>query len=461
MANNTNLSTQFSQDFGKYINRKVLPLSVRQLVAYQFGTKRKLDKGNGFTYQATRFVRVPLPPFPIAEGIAPPGETMSIQIVTGVAQQWGDRINLTDVSELTVFHPVWKQAERLLAMQVSETLERNTFNSLMAGSQVNYVGAVAGRGALTASSVLSPHEIDRAVGVLTTIGAPRFMGDMDEDTKVQMDGEGPARASKPPLRNPHYVAIMHPLPTQDMRENSVISTAWSYSDINRLYNMEVGEWGGVRFTVSNMVPSFTGEAAVSPTASTTGGNLATGTYYILVTGSNSQNGYEQYVTQVSAAVSVTGPTGSISVPLPTNPEYTYNVYIDTVTQPGFIGNSPSGPSSGVQAGQAVQLPNSTTAVITSVGAARQSPAPPATGVTVYPTFIFGRDAYSQVELDRIETFYLREADKFDPLNQLRMLSWKIFYGTLIENQEFMLRIEGSSAFSGSPDAGAITGANSY
>lgn len=454
MANNTNLSTQFASDFGKYINKKVLPLSVRQLVAYQFGTKRKLDKGNGVTYQATRFVRVPLPQYPISEGIAPPGETMSIQIVTGVAQQWGDRINLTDVSELTTFHPVWKQAERLLALQVAETLERNTFNALMAGSQVNYVGAVAGRGALTSSNVLSPHEIDRAVGVLTTVGAPRFMGDKDEDTKVQMDGEGPARASKPPLQNPHYVAIMHPLPTQDMRENSVISNAWSYSDINRLYNMEVGEWGGVRFTVSNMVPPFIGVAAVSPTAGTAG-NLATGTYYVIVTGTDTQKGYESYICQVSAGVSVTGPTGSISVPLPTNPGYTYNVYIGTTTSPTNLGLCASGPTYGPAAGQAVGLVNSTTAVITGVGMSQTPPAAPATGVTVYPTFIFGRDAYSQVELDKIDTFYLREADKFDPLNQLRMLSWKIFYGTLIENQEFMLLIEGASAFVSTPDAGGV------
>jgi hypothetical protein len=38
------------------------------------------------------------------------------------------------------------------------------------------------------------------------------------------------------------------------------------------------------------------------------------------------------------------------------------------------------------------------------------------------------------------------ADKSDPLNQLRIVGWKAFYGTLIENQQFFARIESASAF---------------
>jgi len=66
--------------------------------------------------------------------------------------------------------------------------------------------------------------------------------------------------SSNPRQMPHYVSIMHPLVVQDMRENNTVVTAWSYSDINRLYNAEVGEWGGVRFCSSNLVPTFTGNA---------------------------------------------------------------------------------------------------------------------------------------------------------------------------------------------------------
>ncbi len=74
------------------------------------------------------------------------------------------------------------------------------------------------------------------------------------------------------------------------------------------------------------------------------------------------------------------------------------------------------------------------------------PAAPATGVTVYPTFIFGRGAYAQVVLDNVKFTYLKEADKSDALNQLRVLGWKNFYGTLIQNSQFFMRIESTSAF---------------
>jgi len=68
-------------------------------------------------------------------------------------------------------------------------------------------------------------------------------------------------------------------------------------------------------------------------------------------------------------------------------------------------------------------------------------------VTVYPCFIFGRGAYGQVKLSDVQFTYLKDPDKSDPLNQLRIVGWKAFYGTLLENVQFFMRIESTSAFS--------------
>jgi hypothetical protein len=95
----------------------------------------------------------------------------------------------------------------------------------------------------------------------------------------------------------------------------------------------------------------------------------------------------------------------------------------------------------------VQLAPGSTAIITGIGAAQTPPAPPTSGITTYPTFIIGRGAYGQVVLDDIKISFLMGADKSDPLNQLRVIGWKVFYGTLIENQVFFMRIESTSAFS--------------
>jgi len=439
-----NSASQFSSDIEAYIADKTLPLARRQLVVYQFGDPLTLPKGRGTTYTATRFERIPLPFQTLSEGVPPVGQTMSISQVSATAQQWGDKVTITDVAELTIKHPLFQKAVELTGLQVAETLERNTNNTLMAGTQINYVNSRGARASLVAGDVLNIHEINRAVGALNTIGAPRYMGDEQTDTKIDAKAGG-AKASANPRTTPHYCAVMHPLVEQDMRENSTVITAWSYSDINRLYNNELGELSGVRFCRSNMVPSFTGVAQINGTAGTAG-SLATGTYYVQVTASDVQNQYESRIYQVSASVSVTGPTGSISVTLPSTSGYTWNVYIGTTTSPTTLGLTAAGPTSGPMQGQAVQLSGNQTVIITNTGASQTPPAAPATGVTVYPTYIFGRGAYGQVMLDDIKTSYLKEADKSDPLNQLRVVGWKVFYGSIIQNQTFMMRIEATSAF---------------
>lgn len=446
----TNTAGQFGADVSNYIADETLPLARRQLVSYQFGDPLELPKGNGVTYTATRYIRLPLPYAPLSEGVPPVGETMSIQQVTATAQQWGDLVTITDIAEMTIKHPLFKKAIELTALQISETLERNTFNALMAGTQVNYVNSRGSRAALVAGDVLDTLTPIRTVAALATIGAPRYMGDEQTDTKLEADSGG-ARASSNPRMMPHYAALIHPLVAADFRQNSTVVQAWSYSDINRLYNYEIGEWSGMRFCETNMIPFYTGVAAATATASNTGGALADGTYYIVVTGSDAQNQYESRIYQVTAGKVVNGGTGlgSISVTIPTLAGYTFSVYIGTTTSPVNLGLSASGPTVGPLVGQAVQIASGATAVITAVGASQVPPAAPATGLTVYPTFVFGRGAYGQVVLDGTSFTYLKAADKSDPLNQKRIVGWKTMYGTLISNAMFMARIESVSAFSAS------------
>lgn len=443
----TNVAGSFSSDIEAYIADKTLPLARRQLVVYQFGDPLTLPKGRGTTYTATRYLRIPLPYAPLSEGVPPIGEQMTIQQVNVTAQQWGDKVTITDVAELTIKHPLFKKAIELVGLQIAETLERNTFNTLMGGTQINYVNSRGARASLQSGDVLNIHEVNRAVGALYTIGAPRYMGDEQTDQKVAADA-GQSSAGASPRGRPHYTAVIHPLVEQDMRENPTVVNAWSYSDVNKLYNDELGELGGVRFVRSNLVPSWFGVAQINGTA-TTSGSLATGTYYVQVTASDTQNQFESRIYAVSTSASVTGPNGSISVTLPTVAGFTFNVYIGTSSSPTNLGTCALGPVSGPMQGQATQLAGGQTVTITGTGVAQTPPAFPgnANSLTVYPCFVFGRGSYGQVMLDDVRISYLKDADKSDPLNQLRIVGWKCFYGTLIQNQQFFMRIECLSNFS--------------
>jgi N4-gp56 family major capsid protein len=94
-------------------------------------------------------------------------------------------------------------------------------------------------------------------------------------------------------------------------------------------------------------------------------------------------------------------------------------------------------------------------VLTGIGTSQTPPAAPATGVTVFPTIIIGNHSYGQVILENPEFHYLTGADKSDRLNQTRVVSWKAFYGSIILNQAFLVRIEHSSAFSPGFSAGTM------
>jgi N4-gp56 family major capsid protein len=440
-----NIASQFSGDISQYIADKTLPLVRRQLVVYQFGDPATLPKGSGTTYTASRYPRVPLPFAPLSEGVPPIGQSMTLQQVSAQAQQWGDKITITDVAEMTIKHPLFKKATELIGLQIAETMERNTFQNLMAGSQINYVNSRGSRFALASGDVLNPHEINRASAMLINLGSPRFMGDEMTDMKLQADAGG-AKASNNPRKMPHYVAVGHPFPYGDLSENQTIVTAWSYSDLNRLYNYEVGEWRGIRFCQTNMVPTFTGVAAVATPVAVGGGTLANSPYFVVVTGSDIQNQYESRIYQVTPSVTPAA-NGALQVTLPSTAGFTYSVYIGLTNTPFNLGLTASGPTTGPLAGQATQLAPGAVVTITGVGIAQTPPAPVATGLTIYPTFIFGRGAYTQVVLDNVKMTYLKEPDKSDPLNQLRVIGWKNFYGTLISNQQFFMRIESTSAFS--------------
>jgi len=121
-----------------------------------------------------------------------------------------------------------------------------------------------------------------------------------------------------------------------------------------------------------------------------------------------------------------------------------------------LATSASGPATGPLAGQATQLASGSTVILTGVGVSQTPPAAPATGVTVFPTFFFGKDAYGTCMLDNIKYTYLTMPDKYDPMNQTKVATWKTMYGNIILNNAYMARAESSSAFSVGYSAGTAT-----
>src|SRR5215469_1321850 len=300
----TNVSSQYQADIVRILDKETLEVAQRYLVAYQFMDKKTLPKHQGTSWTATRFNRLPLPVAPLSEGVPPIGEPLTLSQVTGFALQWADKVTFTDVATITIQHDLLHEAAQRLGMQVAELRERNAMNLLMATTQVNYVNSRGARASLVAGDTLDPNTVNRTVANLKNLGAPLWSGQTGETVVRGIDHNASA-SSRGPMTHEHYVSIGSPLVFNDFAMNPTVVQAWSYSDVTRLYINEAGYWRGMHFCESNMIPTFTGVAAVTIAPATTG-SLATGTYVVTVTGWDTQNNYESQIYQVSASASVTG-----------------------------------------------------------------------------------------------------------------------------------------------------------
>jgi N4-gp56 family major capsid protein len=440
-----NLLGPFSSDIENIISDELLPLTQNRLVVYPLGEPKKMPKGRGTTYTKVRFNRLSLPPAPLQEAVPNVGAPMTISEVTVTVQQWGGLVILSDRATYAVKHDTLAKARELISIQAAELLERNTFNTMLGFTQVNTANSVGSRASLAAGNVLTTSDLERSVAQLSNLGAYEWDG--TEDVNPRLDAHRDADAIARKMPSPHYILVCHRFVASDLRMQAAFQQASAYSDVNKLYNSEFGQWAGCRVVASNMVPFFTGSALITGTPSASGGSLATGTTYnIIVTESDPMRQYEQVIHQVSGNISVTGPNGSISVILPASSN-TYNIYIGTTATPTNLAVTSAGPLSGPFQGQATQLAGGQTVVLTAIGIPQVPPSAPATGVTVYPSWLLGKYAFTQVVLDDIQVQVLDKADKADPFNQLRECTWKVDYGTMLDNNLFAIRLESASQFS--------------
>ena len=299
-----NTSGSFAADIEAYIADKTLPLTRKQLVVYQFGDPLTLPKGRGVTYTATRYNRVPLPYAPLAEGVPPVGEIMTIQQVTATALQWGDKVTITDVAETDHQASAVQEGDRTdrpAGRGNAGTQHLQQPAGLHAG-QLRQLPRLARAAAWPATCSISTSST-APTRSCSTLGAPRFMGDEMTDTKLEADAGG-ARASS----NPRAHAALR------LR---VCIRSWPATSARTSRSSTPGR---IRTsTGSTTTSSASGPASGS--ASRTwcrpgpamraiqahrGADRQPGRpadYYIIVTASDTQNQYESQIYAVSDAIS--------------------------------------------------------------------------------------------------------------------------------------------------------------
>lgn len=449
IVNETGLTdfSSISADAVTYIAEKTLLIAHKIVRFYEMADKAKLPSQSSKTFQYTRYERLSLPQSALTDGVTPSDTSMTVTPVTAVSEQWGAVVTITDVAELTIRHKPLQKAIMLLGIQAAETIDREIFKVLLAGTNVFYPGATAGRINISTSDFLTSSVLARIVASLRNYGA---MG-------IEKPKGGPA---EDPELGDDYAAVVDPFVEQDIASgDSDFKAANVYNNTKVLWNAEIGSWKGFRFVRSNLLPTLSSAAA----ASTSDNSADNGTLIfnkglrVMVTAVDNTFGYETIIYQSSeqATANDANSAHTVSVTMPATTGYTYNIYTSdgldaagatTTSTVMYLQGTGFAPSAVVKVGSSVATASSSRLVISTTSAFAPAQLKQTTS-KVHLSFFIGKEAYTCVDLMNLQsTLTAPVATDSDPLIQRRKAGWKVMFKAVINNQNFFARCESESAY---------------
>lgn len=463
MANEIVANTT-STDQEKFLAVDLIRRSYLKLVMGSMCDKVQMKKGAGLTANFVRYKRMSVPLSPITEGNDPANSSFQLDTVTVTLDQWGDVITVTDVAQLTTFHPLVQQCIELLSDNAARVMDREITLVLLAGTNVIYGdGSVASRTTITSAMKISDTLLGKARVTMVNNGAPPRGGPSGDAKQVQANGNFTMGQS--------YVAVAGPEVMEDITAASSSLGTWAsvamYANQKALYNTEVGTWRNFRFVETNFIPRFsilgnttTAVASASafgtntPTITAAAGGSGTlaqsTTYYYKVTRIDTTRGFEEEVS-IEHSTATTGAGGATQYftfdfsALTTG--YTYRVYFGSAS-----GNANLKLVSFTIGGvSTTYVPAGTAAASTQVTAVSVSTttAPVNTNITgtptIQPVFIFAAQAVNWVGFYGIEMRVTGDQPIIgNVLGLKKAMGYKFFGKSMIRDQTRLLRLEVAS-----------------
>ena len=212
-----------------WLQDELLAVAEKLTVFPDIGDTPTMPEGEGITYSAQRYERLPLPGAPLSEGITPDSTPLVVNKVTAVLQQWGMVCSLTDVAMMTTKHPALQAAKDRLGNASAELQDREIQKVLMGGGTVVFPGGKTSRSTLASGDV--PNTIS------SRASSPRSASSARRPSRVDV-----CRRRRPVFRDGHR------------RGTRPSSSSHQYAETTALMNAEIGRWRGVRWKRSNLLP---------------------------------------------------------------------------------------------------------------------------------------------------------------------------------------------------------------
>ena len=410
-----------SAEMKTYYGMELLENAKPQLVHNQFAATKPLPTGGGKTVEWRKFGSFEKALTPLTEGVTPDGSGISVSYITKELAQYGDYTTVSDLLDLTAIDDVVLEITDRHGSNMGLTLDTVTRNEIQQGSQVIYapkLGADGGQTAvlhrydLTEGCKLTSELVAKAATQLKKMNAPTFEG--------------------------KYVCILHPSVAFDLRQDPAWVAAHQYAArrsrrktapwrrhtdgppprrgpaaATELFSGEIGELHGVRFVETTEAKIFRGDdlAKNSRTLSVNGKveNAASVSFDGGTVAANALKG--RYVLVGGKRCKVVGNTAS-QLTLDTAVTAADN----DVIYPGEGGSQ---------------------------------------GCAVYGCLFLGKGAYGVVDLSEGTEVIVKprgSSGTADPLDQRSSVGWKGIHAAAILYDEYIVRVECGSSYSGEDKA---------
>lgn len=283
-ASNTNVTADsgLTAEMKTYYSDYLIDMAEPELIHDQFAQKRPIPAGNGKTIEFRKYASLPKAVTPLAEGVTPDGQKLTMSTVTATVNQYGGYIEVSDILKATAIDNNIVEATTLLGGQAGRTLDTVTREVINAGTNVQYAegthtsrAALVG-GAASGNDYLTVRAVRMAVRTLKGLNAPKVNG--------------------------YYAGIIHPDAEFDLMDDDEWKYPHQYVDTESIYSNEIGMIAGVRFVESTEAKKWVNAGTNGTTAA------ARDVYSTIITGANAYGttevsglGLEHIVKQLGSA----------------------------------------------------------------------------------------------------------------------------------------------------------------
>ena len=393
---NTQTTGGLSAEMKTYYGMELLENAKPQLVHNQFAATKPLPVGGGKTVEWRKFGAFDKALKPLTEGVTPDGSGISVSYITKELAQYGDYTTVSDLLDLTAIDDVVLEITDRHGSNMGLTLDTVTRNEIQQGKQVIYAPVLGADGSQT--PVLSRSKLTAQCKMTSELVA-KAATQLKKMNAPTFDGK--------------YVCIIHPSVAFDLRQDEAWIAAHQYAAATELFSGEIGELHGVRFVETTEAKIYRGE------------DLAQDARTLTVSGAAAN----------STEVSFTG--GTVAA------DALAGRYV-------LIG------------GQRVKVKSNTAAKLVleqAVTASDKAAICPGEGgrdgCAVYGCLFLGKGAYGVVDLSEGTEVIVKprgSSGTADPLDQRSSVGWKGVHAAAILYDEYMVRVECGSSYSGEDKA---------